>query len=116
MTEAKGIVAGNHRRARPDELLAHETQQVAGHGGLVDRQSLNGASVEDLALDRPTLERLALGPRELVDPGSEERLDRGRNAHVLTSALAHHRQHLLHEERVPFSRSQDPPPKSRVEL
>ena len=69
------------------------------HLGLLGCERLHGAAVEDLALDRASLEHAPLGRLELIQAGAEQRPQRRRDDHVALR-LAGHCQHLLDEERV----------------
>ena len=76
----------------------------------------HGAAMEDLALDRSALHDDAHVAVERVDPGLEQRVDRGRNGDLAVAAvLAHHREHLLDEERVAGGGGRDPLAQLRVE-
>ena len=70
-------------------------------------ERLDGAAVEDLALDRAALEHAPLGRLELVEARREQRLQGGRDDH-LAVRLAGHRHHLLDEERVAARGAGDP--------
>ena len=61
-------------------------------------ERLHGATVENLALDRPAFEHSALGVIELIETHREQRPQRGR--HLDLGALGRDRQHLGDEERV----------------
>ena len=106
--EAERVVARDHRRARPDELLPHETEQVAVRPGPLRRQRLDGRPVEHLALDRASLERASLRRRQPVDARGEERLDRRRNGDCLQALSRGHREHLFDEQWVALGRVEDP--------
>ncbi len=99
VAEAEAVLACELRPVRPDQLLADERGEVRRHLGLVGCERLDGAAMEDLALDRTPLEDAAFGGLELIEARREQRLQRGRNDH-LAVRLAGHRQHLLDEERV----------------
>ena len=107
VAEAEAVLARELRPVRPDQLLAHERGQARRHLGLVGCERLDGAAVEDLALDRAALEHAPLGRLELVETGREQRLQRRRDDHVALR-LAGHRQHLLDEERVAARGASDP--------
>ena len=79
VAEAEAVLARELRPVRPDQLLAHERGQARRHLGLLGCERLHGAAVEDLALDRAALEHASLGRLELVEPGSEQRLQRRRD-------------------------------------
>ena len=107
VAEAEAVLAGELRPVRPDQLLADERGQARRHLGLVGCERLDGAAVEDLALDRAALEHAPLGRLELIEARREQRLQRGRDDH-LAVRLAGHRQHLLDEERVAARGASDP--------
>jgi hypothetical protein len=108
MVEAVGLLPGELRSIGPDELLAdervqHWRQRVAVY------ESLDGALVEDIALDRAALEHRPLGRVELVETCREECLDRRGHADLGVARIAHEREHLLQEERVSLGGGRDPP-------
>ena len=109
MAEPVGVVALELRLVGPDELLAHEREEPP-----VDRAVAVGGerghrtAVEGPALDRSALEHRPLGRVELVEPRRKQRLDRRRHLHTAAAALAHEREHLLHEERVSLRHLDDP--------
>ena len=74
MAEAEAVLAGELRSIRPDQLLPDECGESRRHLGLLGRERLDGASVEDLALDRTALEHAPLGRLELVEARREQRL------------------------------------------
>ena len=67
VAEAEAVLAGELRLVGPDQLLAHERGQARRHLGLLGCERLDGAAVEDLALDRAPLEHAPLGRLELVE-------------------------------------------------
>ena len=79
VAEAEGVVSpgicavsGRMRSLRTSEARRGVTCDSSG-------ERLDGAAVEDLALDRTSLEHGALGALELVEPRGEERLQRRRD-------------------------------------
>src|SRR4029453_12945039 len=106
MTEAKAVLARKHRPIGANQLLADEGGEPGCHLALLRRKRLDCAAVEELALDRPALERLSLGWRELVKSRRKKRAKRRRNRD-LAVALFGHREHLPDEERVPSGRLGD---------
>ena len=107
VAEAEAVLARDLRPVRPDQLLADERGEARGDLRLLGRERLDGAAVEDLALDRAALEHASLGRLELVEPGREQRLQRRRDDD-LAVRLAGHRDHLLDEERVAARGASDP--------
>ena len=107
VAEAEAVLARELRPVRPDQLLADERGQARGDLGLLGRECLHGAAVEDLALDRAALEHAPLARLELVEPGREQRLQRRRDDD-LALRLSGHRDHLLDEERVAARGASDP--------
>ncbi len=85
--EAERIVLRQRRGRRPHELLSDEAHQLCGDRRVVGRERLHCAAVEDLPLDGAALERASLADRQLVEPRSEQRLDRRRDGD-----LAHRRE------------------------
>ena len=82
MAEPESVVSRELRSVGSDEFLANERGQSRSHTQLLGCEGLDGAAVEDLALDRAPLEHHALFGLELVEPGCEQRLDRRRDDHV----------------------------------
>ena len=82
VAEAEAVLIGEPRPVRPDQLLADERREVRGHLGLRGRQRLDGASMEDLALDRTAFEDATFGGLELIEPSREQCLQRGGNDHL----------------------------------
>lgn len=107
MSEPERVIARQHRRHRMDQLLAYESDQrrldVGGMGQLED-----SAAMEDVALDGAAVHDGALRAAEAVKSRLEKRLHGGRQAHV--SMLAHERDHLFDEQRVPVRHRDDPLP------
>ena len=99
VAEAEPVFADELGPVGPDQLLAHERSEARGYLGLLGCERLHGAAVEDLALDRASLEHAPLGRLQLIQPGAEQRPQRRRDDH-LPLRLAGHCHHLLDEERV----------------
>ena len=93
VAEAEAVVACELGPVGPDQLLADERRQTWSDLGLIRRERLDGAAVEDLALDRASLEHAPLRRLELVEARCEQRLQGGRYGDVAVG-LAAHRQHL----------------------
>src|SRR5439155_1068101 len=104
VAEAIGVVAFQLRPVRTQELLAHQRGQARADLGLLRRERLNSAAMEDAALDRSSLQYGSLVWVELIKPGSEERVDRRRHRDVALRRVAQERDHLLNEEWVAFRR------------
>ena len=117
VAEAEGILSGERRPVRKDELLAHERLEalVDSTMQLLVGKRLNGSPVEDRALDRAALDREPLALAQLVEPRREQHLDRVGNGDPLEveverpaavrtqePAVDQHRHHLFDEERVAF--------------
>ena len=88
MAEPQGVLAGKPTFLGPDELLTDERSQAWSHVRLVGRQSLHGAAVEDLALDRAAFEHASLERVELVEACRKERLQGGSDNHLAGRLLA----------------------------
>ncbi len=89
--------------------------QRGSHG--VGRELGDGVAVEDLTLDRSTLEDDAQRGVERVDAGLEKRMDRGWHCELaVPGALASHRDHLLHVESVSTRRAGDAGSHLRAQL
>src|SRR5207342_3133026 len=117
MTKAEALVFGKGRRSGADELLAHEGREMrldAVSYGL-RRELGDRPSVEHLAFYCAALHHHAHVAVEQIDARLQERLDRRWNDDVLATALAHHREHLLHEERVAGGCNRDAVPQARVQ-
>ena len=111
VTEPIGVLPGDERVLWAHQVLADERGEllVQRSARRARRQILDGADVEHLALDRRALEHDPELRVERVDPRLEERGDRRGNGEVVSvAALAHHRDHLLDEERVASRRRGDP--------
>ena len=112
MPEPEGVVVRQRPLVGTHELLAHQPHQLRG----IAFERLDGGAVEDRALDGAAGERRALGCGELVEPGGEKRADRGRHLDVAGRRVAHHRRHLLHEQRVALGRGEDFRTQRRIEI
>ena len=97
VAEAEAVLARHLCPFGCDQLLAHQSGQLRRHLGLVVDERLDGAAVEDLALDRRALEHRALAALEGVEACREQRLERRRDDRL---AVFRHREHLADEERV----------------
>jgi hypothetical protein len=107
VAKAVAVLAHELGGVGADQLAAGERREPRRQPGLLRCQRLHGPAVEDLALDRATLEHAPLGRVEPVEASREERLQRLRH-HDLVSGVGRHRQHLADEEWIPASRSRDP--------
>ena len=106
MAEAEGIVSGELSPVGADQVLADEGRQARRHLAAV-RERLDCAAVEDLALDRASLQHGALLARELVESRGEHGLQ-GRRYDYLALAGHGHRHHLGDEQGVPAGGAGDP--------
>jgi hypothetical protein len=106
VAEPEPVLAWDLRLVLLDQLLPHERRQARRHRRLFRRERLDGATVEDLALDRSTLEHGPLGALELVEARGEQRLE-GRRDDDLVLRFRH-RHDLVDEERVSARGSRDP--------
>ena len=122
--EAEGRLAREARLGGADEVLGGEGLEARLHrrarGGL--RELDDGATVEDLALDRATLERGACLGLEPVEARAEERVQARREGervevalegadavlHAQHALVHEHRDELLDEEGVATRRSREP--------
>ena len=109
VAEAEAVLAGELRPVGADQLAPDERGQAWRHLRLLGGECLDGAAVEDLALDRAALEHPPLGRVELVEPRRQQRLQRRRHLD-LVPGLLRHRDHLADEERVAGGRGRDPRP------
>ena len=107
VAEAEAVVAGDERLVRSNDLLADECGQARSDLGVVGCDRLDGAAVEDLALDCAPLEHAALGRLELVEACSEEGTERRRDGHRAVR-LGGDGEHLADEERVAACGACDP--------
>ena len=72
VAEAEAVLACELRLVGTDQLPADERGQTRRHLRLLRCERLHGAAVEDLALDRATLEHPPLGRVELVEACREQ--------------------------------------------
>ena len=79
VAEAEAVLTGELRPVGADQLAPHERREAWRDLRLLRCQRLDGAAVEDLALDRAALEHPPLGRVELVEPRRQQRLQRGRH-------------------------------------
>ena len=107
VAEAERVLAGERGPVGPDQLLAHQRGQPRGHLLLGRGEGLDGAAVEELALDRAALEHAPVGSLELVEPGGKKRPQR-RWHDDLVAGAGRHRDHLGHEQRVAAGGACDP--------
>ena len=85
MPEAEPVVAGQLGPVGTDQVLPGQHRQPGRDLGLLGRERLNGAAVEELSFDGTALEHGALGRVELVEAGSEERTQSRRDVDVVVS-------------------------------
>ena len=110
VAEAVGLLVGVDGLVRADQLLPHEREEMGGDVVALARRRelLHRPAVEDLPFDGAAADHVPLARAEPVEPGLQERLDRRRHHDLrLAAVLAHHREHLLDEERVPVGGLQD---------
>ena len=107
VAEAEAVLACELRLVWPDQFPADERGQTRRHLSLLRCERLHGAAVEDLTLDRATLEHPPLGRVELVQACREQQAQ-ARGHLDPRSRLSGHRQHLGDEERVAARRHGDP--------
>src|SRR6187397_2675569 len=116
MAEAEGLVPGEARLVWTYQVLADEGDEMCFQRGSLELRSevLDRASVEVAALDGGALQHPPLVHRELIQSGTEQRLDRRWRAqdsdgflHRPTAIGAmqgdlfgQHGQHLLEEQRI----------------
>ena len=82
MAEAVGILAGDLRVVRLDQLLAHQRNQPRRYVLFLVAKRMHGALMEDAPGDGCSLENAAFGWVELVEPGGKKRLDRRRHRYL----------------------------------
>ena len=101
VTEPKSIVTRHQRSIGPDQLLAHEGEQVPAHvhAFRLGQQGGDSAAMEEASLDRASLGCCALVLTEAVDTRREQGLEGRRHLEPL-AVLRLHRRELLDEERV----------------
>ena len=110
VAEAVCLLVGVDGLVRADQLLPHEREEMGGDVVALGRRRelLHRPAVEDLPFDGTAADHVPLARAEPVEPGLQERLDRRRHHDLrLAAVLAHHREHLLDEERVPVGGLQD---------
>ena len=103
VTKAESLVLGKGRFGCTDQLLPHQRRQMRpdGRPDGIGRKLCDGASMEHLSFHRSALHHVTNIAVERVDARLEERVDGGRHDDLPVAAvLAHHREHLLDEERV----------------
>ena len=86
------------RPVRTDQVLPGQQRQPGRDLGLLGRERLHGAAVEQLSFDGSALEHGTLGGFELVEAGCEERAESRRDVDVV--CVAGHCQHLREEKRI----------------
>ena len=102
-------LAGEAGGREPDHVLAGELGRASALRRVLAGELVDGALVEELALDRAALERVPLPGLEPVEPGAEERIEAGGKL-VDVAALAHPGDELLGVERVAGGRVREPDP------
>ena len=99
VAEAEGVVSGELGLVGADQVLANEGREARRHLAAV-RERLDCAAVEDLALDRASLQHGALHALELVESRGKNGLQ-GRRYDELALGGRGHRHHLCDEQGVP---------------
>src|ERR1700741_1263293 len=107
MAEAVGVLARKLRPIGTDQVAPNERRQPWRHLGLLRRERLHGASMEEFSLDRASLEHYPLRLVELVEPRCQQGLQRRRYLDLAVAFFAE-RDHLGQEERIASRRSNDP--------
>ncbi len=124
VTYAKGALVREARRRRANVLALEEHLQGLGHAGALDfiRESEHRAAMEDLPLDRSTLERRALSARHPVESRTEQLTECWRDRELSEPGFGHppavvapeqsvvdqHPYELFDEERVARSCDREP--------
>ena len=108
MAEPVAVLSDELGLFRPDQVLPDERGERVVEPRLAATEGRDGASVEDLTLDRSALEHAALGWAELVEPRGQQRVDRGRDGNLGTVRLQGEGEHLLDEERISACGTADP--------
>ena len=109
VAEAEAVLAGELWPVGADQLAPHERREARRHLRVLRCECLDGAAVEDLALDRAALEHPPLRRVELVEPRREQGFQRRRHLTSSPDSLGH-REHLADEERVAGGGGGDPRP------
>ena len=116
VTEPEPVVSRKLRSVRSDELLANERRQPGRDPEFLGCESLDSAAMEDLALDRASLQHDPLLGLELVESSREQRLDRRRDDDIRIGGRAEHRDHLLDKQWVSAGGVEDSTAKVLVDL
>ena len=106
VAEAVAVVARELGAVGADELAADECCQPGRHLRLLGSERLDGAAVEDLALDRAALEHAALGPSSWSSRAASSAFSVGGTS--TSRILGRHREHLGDEERIAAGGAGDP--------
>ncbi|HEY7208342.1 MAG TPA: hypothetical protein VH416_08870 [Gaiellaceae bacterium] len=85
VAEAEGVVAGNLRFVRLNQLLAHERIQAHTELWFLVDEVFDSALVEHATRNRSALEHTTFGRVQLVETSSKERLDRRRHRELTNS-------------------------------
>ena len=115
VVKAEAVLACDLCAVGADQLPPHQRGQPRRHLVAVAREGPDCAAMEDLALDGSAFEHPPLARIELVEPGGEQCLQRGRQ-HDLAVRFSGHRHHLLDEEWVPPGCARDPLAELAVDL
>src|SRR5262249_5432639 len=115
------------RPIREHESLAHERGQARTDLQLLGSKSLQGAAVEDLSLDRGTLQRGLLSRIQLIQTRGQQRLNGRWHEYIavrslgckrgpFAAVLQNHVDHHAHEEGIPSGCTLDSLAKVILEL
>ena len=111
VAESHGVLPGERRLLRPDEITSQELPQHAFRVGTREilGESEHRAEMEDLALDGAMLEQGSLLRAQEIEPCRQQGLESGWEAglHGIGAALVHMGQELLQKEGVPPCRRGD---------
>ena len=109
VAEAEGVLAGEGRRVRLDQLPAHQGHQMLAELGALAQgeERSDRARLEVAALDRGVLEHGPLAGFQARDTGGQDGLDARRQLAFAALGLGGHE--LLEEKRVALGRLDDPP-------
>ena len=113
--EAEGGFADEARRRRPHEVAVGEGLELLRHRRTrIRRRELDDRAVmEELALDRPPLERVTGARVEAVETRTKQRVQTRRQGVGVDIALEHPRHQLLGKERIAGRSQRKPGPHRR---
>ena len=102
------IVTHELRAIRPHKLLADQRTQPLVDLAVAISHRGNRTPMKEAALDRAALQDGTFGGVELVEPGSQQRLNRRRNLNARRLAVAGQGEHLFQEQRISLGNLHDP--------